>query len=421
MVIYALLRSRCGVKVAIVGGGLAGIAAARYAIAKGCEIDLFEVSENFGGRLAHTVIDSCVIDKGFQVVNMNYPELRKLLSGKKVPSLPIFTSLNFLDENGVRRDLSPLNIASALSSASGSLLQKIRFLIYLFAKSKATLTLETQSSRFKDLYTRVLSPFLSGVFLTNPDKIRGDVAHHILRYFLLGRPRLINGGIGNLIPILMEGIPKSQLHPNSKVMQIIQSPHDQLLSLRVERNQQEEIFENFDYVIIATNGNIGEIEGTAGGNSRQWLTSTTVYHKVNRLPKKNRKLFLGTSFVNSLVASDANSTYADAKSSLIATTFLGELTDSMWQEKKDEYETEIAFLYNCNPKELHLLSIERVAKALPLFSPEDPARDQLSTLDPAIDRIVYAGDAFDEPSQNGALRSGRLAVEKILQSSALHR
>lgn len=190
-------------------------------------------------------------------MNLKYPELRKLLSDRKVSSQPIFTSLNFLDENWVRRELSPLNIASALSSASGSLIQKIRFLIYLFSKPKASLTLHAQSSQFKDLYARVLSPFLSGVFLINPDKIRGDVAHHVLRYFLVGRPRLINGGVGNLIPILMEGIPKSQLHPSSKVRRIIQHPHDQLLSLRVE---------------------------------------------INRLPKRNRKLFLGNSFVNSLVA-----------------------------------------------------------------------------------------------------------------------
>ena len=404
------------------GGGLAGISAARHAIAKGCEVELFEVNENFGGRLAHTVIDSCVTDKGFQVVNLKYPELRKLLSGKKVASRPIFTSLNFLDENGVRRDLSPRNIASVLSTASGSLIQKIRFLIYLFSKTKASLTLHTQSSQFKDLYARVLSPFLSGVFLINPDKIRGDVAHHVLRYFLVGRPRLINGGVGNLIPILMEGIPKSQLHPSSTVRQIIHHSHDQLLTLKVERNRQEETFENFDYVIVATNGRVGEIEGTAGGNTRQWLASTTVYHKVNRLPKRNRKLFLGTSFVNSLVASDANSTYSDANSSLIATTFLGELTDSIWRERKDEYEAEIASLYDCDPKKLQLISIERVAKSLPLFSPLNPTDttpDQLPTIDQANNRIVYAGDAFEEPSQNGALRSGRLAVEKILQSAAL--
>lgn len=393
-------------------------------MANGYEIELFEVGEKFGGRLANTVIDSCVIDKGFQVVNLNYPELRKLLSDKRVDSRPIFTSLNYVDKNGERRDLSPFNIASTLSTASGSLIQKISFLIYLFSKSNSSLTLRDQSSRFKDLYNRVLSPFLSGVFLASPEKIRGDVAHHVLRYFLVGRPHLINGGVGNLIRILMEDIPKERLHLISKVTRIIQNPNDQLLSLIVEKEQREENFENFDYVIVATNGKIGEIKGTTGGNSRQWLASTTVYHKVNRLPKRNRKLFLGSSFVNSVVASEANSTYADANSSLIATTFLGELPESIWQERKDEYEAEIASLYDCDAKELRLLSIERVANSLPLFAPQKPtdsAPGQLSTLDQAIDRIVYAGDSFDEPSQNGALRSGRLAVEKILQATALRR
>jgi hypothetical protein len=219
----------------------------------------------------------------------------------------------------------------------------------------------------------------------------------------------------------MEDIPISRLHLHSKVTRIVQNPNNQLLSLDVERELKEETFENFDYVIVATNGKVGEIEGTTGGNSRKWLASTTVYHKVNRLPKRNRKLFLGSSFVNSVVASDANSTYADPNSSLIATTFLGELTDSIWQERKDAYEEEIASLYDCDAKDLRFLSIERVANSLPLFPPKEPTeidQNQLSTVDRAINRIVYAGDSFDEPSQNGALRSGRLVVEKILQATA---
>lgn len=95
------------------------------------------------------------------------------------------------------------------------------------------------------------------------------------------------------------------------------------------------------------------------------------------------------------------------------------MTDSKWQERKDEYEAEIASLYDCDPKELHLITIERVAKSLPLFpplNPTDTAPDQLSTIDQVNNRIIYAGDAFDQPSQNGALRSGRLAVEKIATS-----
>lgn len=102
-------------KIAIVGGGLAGISAARHAISNGVEFDLFEASDNFGGRLKSTVIDSFAIDKGFQVVNVNYPELRKLLPNHKVKSKALFVALNFIDRNGDRRDISPLNSLSLIS------------------------------------------------------------------------------------------------------------------------------------------------------------------------------------------------------------------------------------------------------------------------------------------------------------------
>ncbi|MBC7463426.1 MAG: FAD-dependent oxidoreductase [Actinobacteria bacterium] len=402
-------------KIAIVGGGLAGISAARHAISHGFEIELFESSDHFGGRLASAVIDSCVIDRGFQVVNVNYPELKKLLPVKRVKSKPLFVGLSFIDESGMRRDISPLNIVSILSPASGSLIEKLRFLKYLASKSDASQTIQSQSFRFEVLYERVLQPFLRGVFLTNPDKIRGDVAKRILRYFLLGRPHLIDGGVSNLIPALLAGIPELRLHSSSKVMSVVHDPVSHLFTLHIQGSGQATTFENFDFVVIATNGKAGEINGTSGGNPREWLASTAVYHKVKKLPKSNHKLFLGASFVNSLIVSDANETYANATYSLIATTFLGELTDSMWELNRNEYEQDIADLYNCSPKDLQLISIAAVYNSLPLFSPSDSAMQQTSIIDPDNDRIFYAGDAFDEPSQNGALRSGRTAIEKILQ------
>jgi len=204
-------------KIAIIGGGLAGISAARHALSRGFEVEIFEASESFGGRLSNTHLESCVIDRGFQVVNVNYPELKRLVGKTSVASRPMFTTLNFVAKDGSGSDISPINVPSLISSASGSLIQKLRFLGYLLTSPEKSPSLNTVSRKFEDLYSRVLGPFLSGVFLTDPRNIRGDIAKQILRYFLLGRPHLIDGGVANLIPALLQGIPATSLHTLTNV------------------------------------------------------------------------------------------------------------------------------------------------------------------------------------------------------------
>jgi hypothetical protein len=403
-------------KIAIVGGGLAGISAARHALANGCEIEIFERAATFGGRLSSSHQDSHVVDRGFQIVNVNYPELKRLLQPRTFSSRPVFTTLNFIAKDGTGSDISPTNIPSLLSPKSGSLLQKIRFLIYLFSKIEDSPSLNEESKKFKDLYERVLGPFLSGVFLTDPRNIQGAVAKQILRYFLLGRPHLIDGGVSNLIPALLRGIPSSNMHAKSDVTHIHSDGSDGRLTLQVTKDGKSATFTDFDYVIVATNGKVGELPGTTGGNSRAWLSSTTVYHRINKLPMKNLKLFVGASFVNSLVISDANPTYSENGQSLIATTYLGEISDALWSETSQHREAEIAALYKCNVADLQLVKIESIAHSLPSFSTDEKLAIASTIVDAENPRIIYAGDSFDEPSQNGALRSGRVAVNYITNS-----
>jgi hypothetical protein len=411
-------RLRNMTKIAIVGGGLAGISAARHALSHGFEVELFEESAAFGGRLASTSRESFVIDRGFQIVNVNYPELKLLLATKKVASKPMFMTLNFTTKRKLRADISPFNLPSLISPASGPMLQKIRFLLYLFSKIEGSPSLLEESKKFKDMYELVLGPFLSGVFLTDPRNIRGDVAKQILRYFLLGRPHLIDGGVANLIPSLLEEIPAENLHSRARVTQILSDPSSEKMALEVKQGEDIETFGEFDFLVIATNGKVGEIAGATGGNSREWLSSTTVYHAINKSPQKNLKLFVGSSFVNSLVISDANQTYSEAKESLIATTYLGEISDSLWQETKEQRESEIASLYKCSVQDLRLISIESISHSLPFFATDEPTSKNLPINDSENDRIFYAGDAFDEPSQNGALRSGRVAIFEIAKRTA---
>ncbi|WP_269449538.1 FAD-dependent oxidoreductase, partial [Halobacterium sp. CBA1126] len=66
-------------RVAVVGGGLAGLTAARHLAADGFDVTLFERNEDVGGRVRSRRGDGFVFDRGFQVLFTAYPAARREL------------------------------------------------------------------------------------------------------------------------------------------------------------------------------------------------------------------------------------------------------------------------------------------------------------------------------------------------------
>ena len=66
-------------EVAIVGGGLAGLVAARHLADAGLDVTLFERREELGGRVRSRVVDGYTLDRGFQVMFTAYPAVRREL------------------------------------------------------------------------------------------------------------------------------------------------------------------------------------------------------------------------------------------------------------------------------------------------------------------------------------------------------
>ena len=65
--------------VVVVGGGLAGLAAARRLHQAGTPWLLVEAADRLGGRVATDAVDGYLIDRGFQVVNTAYPRQAALV------------------------------------------------------------------------------------------------------------------------------------------------------------------------------------------------------------------------------------------------------------------------------------------------------------------------------------------------------
>jgi phytoene dehydrogenase-like protein len=61
----------------VVGAGLAGMSAAITLQKSGAEVVVVEATDRAGGRVASDVIDGFTLDRGFQLINANYPEIKK--------------------------------------------------------------------------------------------------------------------------------------------------------------------------------------------------------------------------------------------------------------------------------------------------------------------------------------------------------
>lgn len=197
--------------VVIIGSGLAGLSAAHTLIEAGVGVRVLEASSSIGGRVQTDEINGYRFDRGFQLVNARYPE---------VEALNIVDQLDFrfapravdiaLDGSVVRLGDPRKYFFSAFHSQSGSLREKISFLRYLLTKSTQGSNVESElvAAGCHNLYNRVLKPFLTGVFLTQPSRVDSVSGREIIKSFISGAPGLPARGAGELSQALASEIGK---------------------------------------------------------------------------------------------------------------------------------------------------------------------------------------------------------------------
>ncbi|MCX5121063.1 FAD-dependent oxidoreductase [Micromonospora sp. NBC_00362] len=400
--------------VVIVGGGLAGLAAARRLHRAGVPWRLVEAEGRLGGRVATDVVDGHLIDRGFQVLNTAYPRLGTLLDTDQL-DLGYFTS-GVLVRKGdtLLRLVNPLREptggpGTALADV-GSLLDRLRFAALatgcatlpasrLLAAPETTSETALRRAGLSDaIIEELLRPFLSGVFIDRELSTSSHVLAMVLRSFARGRIGLPAEGMAALPRAIAAPLPADLLDLDTPVAEVTPG--------RV-RTQAGDI--RCRAVVVAVDPPAAAALLPALATVRMH-SYTTYYHSAPEPPLTEPILLVDGDrrelVANTVVLSNAAATYAPAGRHLIATSVVGPTAPP-----EPTIRAELTRLYGRSTADWTHLTTVAIPEALPAAPPPQGRLRKPVALG---EGLFVAGDHRDSPSIQGALTSGWRAADAVL-------
>ncbi|GAA4800129.1 NAD(P)/FAD-dependent oxidoreductase [Streptomyces ziwulingensis] len=403
--------------VLVVGAGLAGLACALDLCRAGRRVTLLEASDGVGGRMRTDRLDGFLLDRGFQVFNTSYPQVKRRLALPDLWLRPFTPGLLAHTPDGMLRLADPTRRPGAAGSLLPGRVLSARDLAALGALSaRDTLLPAAALRRGADRTTaaalaragvsasavdRVLRPFLAGVFLEDRLETSARFFHLVWRSMARGTLCLPAKGIGAVPEQLAGELPEGVLRRESPVAGVT----GEGVVLADGRELGAEA------VVVATEA-AAAARLLPGLSVPETRTVTTYYHAAPASPLAEPTLVVDSTLtvLNTVVLSEVSPTCAPPGTALVSTSVLG--GDRPGGE--EAVRGRLAELYGTDTGGWRSLATYTVEGALPAMTPPWPL---IRTTRHTPGRYV-CGDHRATGSVQGALASGTRAAREVLAGPA---
>lgn len=406
--------------VVVIGAGVAGLSCALDLAREGIACTVLEASDGPGGRVRTDVVDGFLLDRGFQVLQTAYPEVKARLDlpalklSRFFPGVLVRLGGRFhkIGDPFRRPDVALSTLLAPVGSwddklAVGRLKRHVQegSLDELWSRpetsTREALRRHGFSDRMADAFFR---PFLAGIFLERELATSSRFFEFVFRMFSEGHAALPAKGMGAVAQQLAAQLPKGALRLNTRV---------EALTEGGVRLAGGETLAAQAVVVAADLPEASRLLPELTPPGRRG--TACLYFAAGEPPVKKPILVLdgeGSGPVNHLcVPSAVAPTYAPAGQSLISASTVGipEQDDAALEKA---VRAQLTSWFGPGVASWRHLKTYRIPFSLPARASLDPAALPVHP----HPGLYVCGDHRETPSLQGALASGRRAAAAVLDA-----
>ncbi|WP_332840556.1 NAD(P)/FAD-dependent oxidoreductase [Halobacterium noricense] len=421
-------------RVVVVGGGLAGLTAARRLAADGFDVTLFERNEDVGGRVRSRRGDGYIFDRGFQVLFTAYPAARRELDFGALDLRAFSAGATICrdDQRSVLADplREPSTLTQTLFNAEISTMDKLRTLRLradlraksvdeIFAEPDATIEQHLYTYGFSERYVeRFVRPFYGGITLDRDLDTSKRVFEFTFKMLSEGKTVVPAGGMGELSDQLAD----RAITQDARI--VTETPVEEIApgNATVDVQIPGETVEADAVVVAADPKSSRDLTGVDAipTDGRGCVTQYFAVQSGHPLADSDRIHLNAGGEVPTTVAplSGVASEYAPDDRALVAATTVGheDAGDDVRIESDGDLETRTretvsAWYPAASLGDFELLRTDRLPFAQ--FAQPPGIHEDLPDVRAPDGAVYLAGDYTHDSSINGALEGGKAAADAV--------